>query len=142
MTPKLYSYKESGNSYKVHLLAALLHIDLEIIELDFLNDQQHSPEFLAINPRGEVLTLVDGEKTFTDSAAILVPRRDAPQCIRQWKYTVLVLVRRRRGAGIHYRLACVRGLVGPVRRLHRTRHTVFQGDIQWPRHGVDGADLQ
>jgi len=35
-------------------------------------DQQHSPEFLALNPRGEVPTLVDGDKTFRDSSSILV----------------------------------------------------------------------
>ena len=70
--PRLYSYDESGNSYKIRLLAALLGIDLEIIEIDFLNDQQHSPEFLAVNPRGEVPTLVDGDKTFADSSSILV----------------------------------------------------------------------
>lgn len=69
---KLYSYKESGNSYKIRLLAALLDIDLEIIEVDFLNDEQHSASFLKINPRGEVPVLVDGDKTFTDSSAILV----------------------------------------------------------------------
>jgi glutathione S-transferase len=69
--PTLYTYIESGNSYKVRLLAALLNIELEHKELDFLNDQQHSPEFLKINPRGEVPTLVDGDNTFTDSAAIL-----------------------------------------------------------------------
>ncbi|KAF2800264.1 glutathione S-transferase protein-like protein [Melanomma pulvis-pyrius CBS 109.77] len=69
--PTLYTYKESGNSYKVRLLAALLNIDLSHRELDFLNDQQHSADFLAINPRGEVPTLVDGPHIFTDSAAIL-----------------------------------------------------------------------
>lgn len=88
----LYSFSESGNSYKVRLLAALLHLDLKIEELDFLvstrplqtlctnyfltydlqNDQQHSPSFLSINPRGEVPVLVDGDKTFRDSSSILV----------------------------------------------------------------------
>ncbi|KAF2103515.1 thioredoxin-like protein [Rhizodiscina lignyota] len=71
--PKLYTRKDSGNCYKVRLLAALLGIELEFIELDrLLNDQQHSPDFLAINPRGQIPVLVHGEKTFTDSAAILV----------------------------------------------------------------------
>ncbi|VVO59125.1 Disulfide-bond oxidoreductase YfcG [Pseudomonas fluorescens] len=69
---KLYSYKESGNSYKVRLLAALLGIKLDVVEVDLLNDEQHGPEYLAINPRGEVPTLVDGDRSFTDSAAILV----------------------------------------------------------------------
>jgi glutathione S-transferase len=72
MAPKLYGYEESGNCYKVRLLAALLSINLEHVAIDFDNDQNHSDEFLAINPRGSVPTLVDGDKTFTDSSAILV----------------------------------------------------------------------
>jgi len=70
--PKLYTWKASGNSYKVRLLAALLDIKLELIEIDYLNDQQQSPEFLVMNARGTIPVLVNGEKTFTDSAAILV----------------------------------------------------------------------
>ncbi|KAL4782625.1 glutathione S-transferase [Aspergillus varians] len=70
--PKLYSYKESGNSYKVRLLAAILKVDLEIFELDFLADEQHGDKFLSINPKGEVPTLVDNNLILTDSAAILV----------------------------------------------------------------------
>jgi glutathione S-transferase len=69
--PKLYTRKQSGNCYKVRLLAALLGIKLELIEVDSPN-QQYSPEFLAINPRGQIPVLVNGDKTFTDSAAILV----------------------------------------------------------------------
>lgn len=67
----LYTFKGSGNSYKVRLLAALLNIDLKHQEIDFLGDEQHSPEFLKINPRGEVPVLVDGDKTFSDSSSIL-----------------------------------------------------------------------
>ena len=69
---KLYSYAESGNSYKIRLFAALHDIPLEITELDFLPDQQHSPEYLGINPRGEVPALVDGQHAFVDSSSILV----------------------------------------------------------------------
>ena len=69
---KLYTYEESGNSYKVRLLMALLKIDCEKIDIDLMQDVQHQPEFLAINPRGEVPVLVDGDLTLRDSAAILV----------------------------------------------------------------------
>lgn len=72
MTAKLYTYEQSGNSYKIRLLAALLDIKLDEVEIDFIGDEQHRPDFLAINPRGEVPTLVDGDKTFRDSASILV----------------------------------------------------------------------
>ncbi|RMZ90582.1 hypothetical protein DV736_g2189, partial [Chaetothyriales sp. CBS 134916] len=68
----LYSWPESGNSYKVRLLAALLGLNLKIEDLDFLHDEQHQPKFLSINPRGEVPTLVTGDKTLTDSSSILV----------------------------------------------------------------------
>lgn len=72
MSLKLYSYNESGNSYKVRLLASLLKVDLEIVELDYFSDEQHSEKFLKINPKGEVPALVDGDIVLTDSAAILV----------------------------------------------------------------------
>ncbi|KAK0533335.1 Glutathione S-transferase, C-terminal domain [Tilletia horrida] len=69
---KLYSWPESGNSYKVRLLASLLKIDVQVQDLDFLKQEQQQEWFLKINPKGEVPTLVtpDG-KVYTDSAAIL-----------------------------------------------------------------------
>jgi glutathione S-transferase len=70
--PKLYTCPPSGNSYKVRLLASLLEIKLEFIQVDLPHDEQRSPEFAKINPRGQLPVLVDGDKTFTDSAAILV----------------------------------------------------------------------
>jgi len=74
MSPyKLYSNPASGNSYKIRLLASLLNIDLPTTNIDFLKDEQHSPSFLAINPRGEIPTLVVDDKTvLCDSSGILV----------------------------------------------------------------------
>ncbi len=69
---KLYSYPESGNSYKVRLLLSFLDLDYEIADVDLMTDEQHRPAFLAINPRGEVPVLVDGDSTIVDSMAILV----------------------------------------------------------------------
>lgn len=67
----LYSWPESGNSYKVRLLAALLQLDYEIKDLDFLNLEQQGAAFKAINPKSEVPALVDGAVTLTDSSSIL-----------------------------------------------------------------------
>ena len=72
MAPLLYSAPESGNCYKVRLLASLLSIPLELRNLDFFNKEQKSPWFLAINPKGELPALVDGNRILTDSSAILV----------------------------------------------------------------------
>ncbi|MGR8919493.1 MAG: glutathione S-transferase family protein [Gammaproteobacteria bacterium] len=69
---KLYSYDESGNSYKVRLLMSLLGADYERVDVDLMTDEQHQPDYLAVNPRGEVPALADGDLLLRDSAAILV----------------------------------------------------------------------
>lgn len=69
---RLYTHEESGNSYKVRLLAAFLGIALDERRVDLMTDEQHGAEFLALNPRGEVPVLVDGDLVLADSAAILV----------------------------------------------------------------------
>lgn len=70
-TPKLYSYNESGNCYKVRLLASLLNVKLDIVEMNYDKGEHRTADFLAVNPRGSLPCLIDGTKTFTDSAAIL-----------------------------------------------------------------------
>lgn len=70
--PKLYTFNESGNSYKVRLLAAFLNIDLEHVEIDFYKGQHKSPEFLKVNPKGQVPAFAHGDRILTDSAGILV----------------------------------------------------------------------
>jgi len=70
-TPEFYTSTGSGNSYKVRLLEAILGFKLEHVELDFLTNEQHQPDFLKINPRGEVPCLVDGDKVFADSSSVL-----------------------------------------------------------------------
>lgn len=69
---KLYTFRESGNSYKVRLFAALAGIELEEIEVDLIGGEQRGPEFLKVNPRGEVPVLDTGERIYRDSSAILV----------------------------------------------------------------------
>jgi len=68
----LYSHPESGNSYKARLLLSFLDLPHRVVDVDLMTDEQHQPAYLAINPRGEVPALVDGDLTLRDSAAILV----------------------------------------------------------------------
>ena len=68
----LYSHPESGNSYKVRLLLSFLDLPHRIVDVDLMTDEQHQPAYLAINPRGEVPALTDGDLVLRDSAAILV----------------------------------------------------------------------
>ena len=69
---RLYDNHLSGNGYKPRLLLAHLGRSYERIELDILNGETRTPEFLARNPNGRipVLELEDG-MCIAESNAIL-----------------------------------------------------------------------
>lgn len=69
---KLYGHEMSGNSYKVRLLLELLQLDYEWIKVDLMKGAHKSPEYLALNPFGQVPLLIDGDTTLADAQAILV----------------------------------------------------------------------
>jgi glutathione S-transferase len=69
---KLYGHELSGNSYKVKLFLELLALDYEWVKVDLMKGEHKSPEFLALNPFGQVPLLVDGETVLADAQAILV----------------------------------------------------------------------
>ncbi len=58
---KLYGHELSGNSYKVRLLLELLKVPYEWVKVDLLKAEHKSPEYLTLNPFGQVPTLVDGD---------------------------------------------------------------------------------
>jgi glutathione S-transferase len=68
----LYSMQRSGNSYKTRLALAQLHIPYELIEIDILKGESHTPEFLMKNPSGQVPLLeVSPGRFLAESNAIL-----------------------------------------------------------------------
>lgn len=69
---KLYDYPTSGNCYKVRLLLSMLGCDYERVPVDILKGESLTPEFLQLNPRGQIPLLKDGETVIWDSMAILV----------------------------------------------------------------------
>ncbi|MEL6383421.1 MAG: glutathione S-transferase [Cyanobacteria bacterium J06626_18] len=69
---KLYGHDFSGNSYKAKLLLSLLGQDYEWVVVDLMKGAHKQPEFLALNPFGQVPVLVDGETVLADAQAILV----------------------------------------------------------------------
>lgn len=69
---KLYGHELSGNSYKVRLLLEFLGIEYEYVKVDLMKGEHRSPEYLKLNPFGQVPVLVDGEKIIPDAQAILV----------------------------------------------------------------------
>jgi glutathione S-transferase len=50
----LYSMQRSGNSYKVRLALAQLGLPYSLVEVDILQGESRTPEFLAKNPNGQV----------------------------------------------------------------------------------------
>jgi glutathione S-transferase len=68
----LYSMRRSGNCYKVRLALAQLRMDYDLVEVDILKGESHTPEFLAMNPNGQVpLLQVAPGKYLPESNAIL-----------------------------------------------------------------------
>ena len=68
----LYSMQRSGNSYKVRLALARLGIPYKLVEVDILQGESRTPEFLAKNPNGQVPLLeVAPGRHIAESNAIL-----------------------------------------------------------------------
>jgi len=71
--PTLYQFQRSGNCYKVRLMAALLGVAHETVSFDPPSGAHKQPEYLAINPLGQVPAWVeDDDGPICDSQAILV----------------------------------------------------------------------
>lgn len=69
---KFYDHPASGNGWKVRLLLAFAGIRVDSIIVDVAAGAHKTPAFLAINPRGQIPVLVDGDTVLFDSQAILV----------------------------------------------------------------------
>jgi len=68
----LYSMQRSGNSYKVRLALAQLAISYRKVEIDILQGESRTPDFLAKNPSGHVPLLeVTPGRYLAESNAIL-----------------------------------------------------------------------
>jgi glutathione S-transferase len=74
----LYGTPNSGHTHRVECLLQLLGLDYQFSAAPA--DRRRSPEFLALNPLGQIPVLDDGGVVLADSGAILVylARRYAP----------------------------------------------------------------
>ena len=69
---KLYHFPLSGHAHRARLFLSLLNAKAEIIDVDLANGAHKTPEFLRLNPFGQVPVLEDGDVVVNDSNAILV----------------------------------------------------------------------
>jgi glutathione S-transferase len=71
MTLRLYTGLGSGNAYKVELMLHLLRVAFDPVSISIPKGEHRDPEFLKINPFGQIPVLVHGQLVLTDSQAIV-----------------------------------------------------------------------
>ncbi|ARP89297.1 glutathione S-transferase [Bordetella genomosp. 9] len=69
---KLYHHPLSGHAHRARLFVSLLGLPHELVEVDLQAGAHKTPEFLKLNPFGQVPVLDDNGVVIADSNAILV----------------------------------------------------------------------
>lgn len=69
---KLYHHPLSGHSHRARLFLSLLNVPHELVLVDLAKGAHKAPDFLKLNPFGQVPVLDDNGTIVTDSVAILV----------------------------------------------------------------------
>jgi GST-like protein len=67
-----FYYNLAPNPTKVALCLEEMALPYELVPVDTRKGEQHTPQFLAINPNAKVPAIVDGDATVFDSNAILL----------------------------------------------------------------------
>ncbi len=85
---RLYNFLPSGNCYKIRLLLTQLGIPFENIEVNILNGESRTPEFLAKNPNGKIPTLETQSGQFlAESNAIIFYLSEGTKFLPQDRFT-------------------------------------------------------
>jgi len=83
-TIRLHRFALSGHAHRAQLMLSLLGVPHELVDVDLARGAQRAPEFLALNPFGQVPVIEDGDGTVADSNAILVYLALTYDPRRQW----------------------------------------------------------
>jgi GSH-dependent disulfide-bond oxidoreductase len=110
-----FYYSGAPNPMKVALMLEETGLPYEPIPVDTRKSEQHTAEFLAINPNGKVPVIIDGDATVFDSNAILLylaektgkflpPKGDKPRGeLLSWLMFVASGVGPFSGQSVHFR---------------------------------------
>ena len=66
----LYQMQDSGNCYKIRLLAAHLKTNLKLVDVDILQGESRTSEFMMKNPNGRVPLLQDADLVIAVGASL------------------------------------------------------------------------
>ncbi|HDS1736686.1 glutathione S-transferase [Pseudomonas sp. BP8] len=69
---KLYNFPKSGHAHRIELMLSLLQLPTELVFVDLAKGAHKQPDFLALNPFGQVPVIDDNGVILADSNAILV----------------------------------------------------------------------
>lgn len=69
---RLHTFPLSGHAHRAHLFLSLIGADFELVEVDLAGGAHKAPDFLKMNPFGQVPVLEDGDVIIADSNAIMV----------------------------------------------------------------------
>lgn len=69
---KLHGHPLSGNSHRAKTFLSILGLDFEDVFVDLRAGAHKAPEYLKLNPLGQVPVFEDGDLVLRDSTAILV----------------------------------------------------------------------
>lgn len=69
---KLFRHPKSGHCHRVELMMSLLGIAYDTIDVDLAAGAHKAPDFLRLNPMGQVPVIDDNGTTLSDSNAILI----------------------------------------------------------------------
>lgn len=69
---KLYNFPKSGHAHRIELMLSLLNLPTELVFVDLAKGAHKQPDFLALNPFGQVPVIDDNGTVIAHSNAILV----------------------------------------------------------------------
>ncbi len=84
MTITLHGFALSGHSHRVQLALSLMGLPHQVVQVDLKNGAHKTPDFLKLNPFGQVPVLDDAGTTLFDSNAILVYLATKYDADRRW----------------------------------------------------------
>ncbi|CAD5371776.1 Protein GstA [Rubrivivax sp. A210] len=84
MSITLHGFSLSGHSHRVQLALSLMGLPHQVVQVDLKHGAHKSPEFLKLNPFGQVPVLDDDGTTLFDSNAILVYLATKYDADRRW----------------------------------------------------------